>query len=221
MVDSGFYSNSKQAVYLVEDHELFTLGLQRMIEESPDFSFAGHASGVLTAVSEIRRLQPEIVLVDLQLKGESGLALIRTLRAQGDLPLIAVITNHNDPRLVASCEQAGANAFILKEEPLHRVLAKMKRMRPLEWEAEFGGSTRRTLASDVPPSSEVNAWASLSPREIECMKLLAFDLQQVDVAKQLHISLNTLKNHRKNIYKKMGFKSKTDLVLFCRENELL
>lgn len=220
MVDSGSSSRRKQAVYVVEDHELFTLGLQRMIEESPDFSFAGHANGVLTAVAEIRRLQPEVVLVDLQLKGESGLALIRTLRAHGDLPLIAVITNHNDPRLVASCQQEGANAFILKEEPLGQVLAKLRRMRPREWKADLASGTRQPLAKNG-SNAEAVAWASLSPREIECMKLLALDLQQVAVAEQLHISLNTLKNHRKNIYKKMGFKSKTDLVLFCRENELL
>lgn len=219
MVDSAPASPNIQSVYLVEDHELFTLGLRRMIEESSDFAFAGHANGVLPAVADILRIQPQVVLVDLQLKGESGLSLIRTLRAQGETPLIAVITNHNDPRLVATCEQAGANAFILKEEPLDRVLAKLRRMRPGLWVQPDTGIQGNRKTEALKP--EMAAWASLSPREIDCIKWLAQDLQQVDVAEKLNISLNTLKNHRKNIYKKMGFKTKTDLVLFCRENELL
>ena len=220
MVESAPTQPRIPSVYLVEDHELFALGVQRMIEDSPHFSFAGHADSVLTAVAEIQRVQPDVVLVDLQLKGENGLSIVRSLRAHGDLPLIAVITNHNDPRLVATCEQAGANAFILKEEPLDRVLDKLRQMRAGHWAPPDNGMPQGGPKTNA-LHPEIAAWSSLSPREIDCMKWLARDLQQVEVADKLNISLNTLKNHRKNIYKKMGFKTKTDLVIFCRENQLI
>ena len=220
MADSLSAPPRKRSVYLVEDHELFTLGLQRMLEMSTEFDFAGHSRGVLAAVSEIQRLQPDIVLLDLQLDGESGVSLIRTLRAQGESPLIAVLTNHNDPRLIATCEQSGANAYILKETALGELVKILGRMQAGRWEAPLASGPNRANPKKT-TSSEPLALASLSPREIDCMKLLAQDLQQTEVAERLHISLNTLKNHRKNIYKKMGFKTKTDLVVHCRENGLI
>ena len=219
MVES-LTSQNIRTVYLVEDHELYALGLQRMIEDSPDFRWVGHSDGVLPAVAAYPVIRPDVMLVDLQLKGESGLSLIRSLRAYGEDPLIAVITSHHDPRLVADCERAGANAFILKDEPLECVLAKMRRMEKGQWEPPGRGVFNRRL-KEVEANDFAAIWTMLSPREIECMKLLAEDLQQVEVAERLHISLNTLKNHRKNIYKKLGFKTKTDLVLFCRERGLL
>lgn len=209
-----------QTVYLLEDHELYKLGLEKMISESEDFSFVGHADNVLTAVAECRRINPDVVLVDMQLKGETGVTLIRSLRANGKLPLIAVITNHNDPRLVATCENAGANAFIYKEESLAEVLTKMRRMRPGQWEQPrmHNPIQKKMKVSEELPLA---AWASLSPRELDCMRLLSAGLQQDEAARQLNISVNTMKNHRKNIYKKMGFSTKMDLVLFCRENGVM
>lgn len=208
-----------QSVYLVEDHELYALGLQQMIERSSDFSFVGRADNVLTAVTDCQIIQPDVMLLDWQLKNETGLSVIRALRAQGKQPLIAVMTSYNDPHLIAICQKAGANAFILKEEPLVQVLAKLRRMRPDAWEPPKDCAAMRRAERDD-SGRRTAAWITLSPREKACMDLLAQGLQQVDVAEALHISLNTLKNHRKNIYRKMGFKTKMDLVLFCREHEL-
>ncbi len=115
--------------------------------------------------------------------------------------------------------RAESTAFMLKDEPLEKVLSKLRRMRPGRWEPFEDRFAQERLTSAVRETA-TEAWTTLSPREIECLKLLALDLQQVDVAEKLCISLNTLKNHRKNIYKKMGFKTKTDLVLYCREIKL-
>ena len=204
----------------MEDHEMFRLGLQSIIDGAEGFSVVGGSDSVMKASADIHKCKPDIVLCDLQLRGESGLRLIQTLRKMGPLPLIAVLTSHDDPRLVAQCKKEGANAFIRKDQPVMEVLEQLGRLEPGGW---IQPAFQRQ--GDVPKSakgkrSEFAALSALSPRELDCLKWLATDLKEEEVAERLHISVHTLKNHRKSIYKKLGFESKVALVRFCEVNGL-
>ena len=132
MPSSAPPSAVNQRVYLLEDHEMFRLGLQSIIDGAEGFSVVGGSDSVMKASADIHKCKPDIVLCDLQLRGESGLRLIQTLRRMGPLPLIAVLTSHDDPRLVAQCKKEGANAFIRKDQPVMEVLEQLAGWSPAD-----------------------------------------------------------------------------------------
>ena len=108
-----------------------------------------------------------------------------------------------------------ANAFF---NPLFSGRSSSKRTEPFK--PFFLPTTENVPKSAKGKRSEFAALSALSPRELDCLKWLATDLKEEEVAERLHISVHTLKNHRKSIYKKLGFETKVALVRFCEANGL-
>lgn len=209
-------SEDKIRVMVVEDHELFRVGLRQIMDTAPRLQWVGECSKLLETMSKIREWRPDVILLDLNVNGENSLKIIRTIRVMGKRPLIAVLTNHQDSGLVRECEAAGANAYWLKDIAREALIAGIEALKPGVF----------TSPSDMKGTIlKVDArWASLSalsPRELECMPLLASSRSVDEVAQTLQISSNTVRNHRKSIYRKLGLHSKTDLTLLCKSQGMI
>jgi DNA-binding NarL/FixJ family response regulator len=201
-------------VFIVEDHEMFRAGLRHILETTPGFECVGETNQLHGAIQKIHQTQPDIVLMDMNLKGENSLKVIKALRVRRELPLIAVLTNYGDMDLVNQVRQAGANAYIMKDESRARLIQILDQLRP----GHFLASTEISL--ERLRDDGFLEFASLSPRELECLKVLAQGHSGVEAAEIMNISINTLKNHRKNIYRKLNISSKYEMITFCRENKI-
>lgn len=209
-------SDDKIRVMVVEDHELFRVGLRQIIEATPHLHWVGECGKLLETMSRILEWRPDVILLDLNVNGENSLKIIRTIRVMGKRPLIAVLTNHQDQGLVRECEAAGANAYWLKDIGREALVSGIAALRP-------GGftSTGDGKGTILQVDAQWASLSSLSPREVECMPLLASSRSVDEVAQALEISINTVRNHRKSIYRKLGLHSKTELTLLCKAQGII
>lgn len=215
--DADVMKNGKLTrVMVVEDHELFRVGLRQIVEETPGLMWVGECDKLIETMSRLRSWQPDVVLLDLNVNGENSLKIIRTIRVMGALPLIAVLTNHADEGLMRECESAGANAYWLKDISREDLVAGIAQLQRGKFVVNNGN-----ISPIVLTDAQWKKMSALSPREAECMPLLASSLTVEGVAQTLQISINTVRNHRKSIYKKLGIHSKTELTLLCKTQGII
>lgn len=194
---------------------MFREGLRHIIESTPGFECVGEINRLHGAIQEIHKTRPDIVLMDMNLNGENSLKVIKALRVKRELPLIAVLTNYGDLELVNQVKQVGANAFIMKDESRAGLIRILDQLEPGAFIAP------RTIKPTPLREDGFIQFASLSPREVECLKVLARGFSGNEAAEMMNISINTLKNHRKNIYRKLNISSKYEMLTFCRKNKIL
>ncbi len=189
-------------ILLVDDHALFRDGMRLLFSYQPDFEVVGEADDATAGVSEALRLQPDLVLMDIDFPHRAD-GVDGTRQIKDSLPSTSVVmlTAHDDTARLLDAFRAGAQGYIVKsvrsEELLYRlrsfadgdaVLSKAMATRILE---EF----RRTTVDDLPDD--------LTPREFEVLTLVAQRRSNKEIAAQLVISEHTVKNHMKNILTKL------------------
>lgn len=206
-------------VYIVEDHELFRVGLRQIIDEAPEFECVGESDNLIECLSRIRATKTDVVLLDMHVNGENSLKIIRALRSIGQHPLICVLTNYFDRELVHKCVSAGVNAYLMKDGSREGLLETLGALKPGRFYGEK--PVAEVPESIAPPPKSFLQITNLSPRELQCLPHLVSGKRSEEIAAELGITLNTLKNHRKSIYRKLDVHSKTEMMLVCREVGIL
>ena len=206
---------SKQMrVFVIEDHEMYRLGLKQFLAESPKFEWAGESSAFDLDREDVKVKRLDLVLLDLNLGGQNAIPALKAFRAEvGPRPLVCVLSNYDDPDLVESSKRAGAQGYVLKEEGRERLAEVLDQIQP----EGFVGPDLVWAEPSFTPSDLFARTALLSPREIECIPFISSTMTAEASAAQLGISVFTLKNHRKNIYRKLGIQTKTELFAICKQ----
>lgn len=205
-----------RTVYICEDHQLYRDGLERLLAQ--DFKVIGMAYEGRQAQRDIPRLRPDMVLLDLNLPGVNGLDLIRTAREELPACIIIVLTSHDDPTLRRKARLAGANAYLLKDISNDDLLTLLRSVRsPIGFEE----SPARDWNEPFEEDASFEALASLTLRETLLVQGLVAGKSAPELAAQFKISENTVKNHRKNIYRKLGVSTVQELILLCNKHGLL
>lgn len=187
------------SVLLVDDHELIRQGLARAFERDEDMTVVGQAGSIEGAVSAWERLQPDVVVTDLQLPDGHGLDVVRTIRASDDTTGVVVLTMHAGDDHIFAAMEAGASAFVGKDTRAAEVVsaAKHAAVAPRTFLcAGLSQAVMRRAASPAPPR--------LSGREAEVLALLADGLGTGEIASSLFMSESTAKTHITHIYQKLG-----------------
>ncbi len=204
-------STANLRVVLIEDLRDIRIGLSALINGTGGFECIAAFGTVETALSQIEKLSPDIILTDLGLPGMSGIEGIKHFRVIfPDIPIIALTVYDNDEQIFSAlCN--GANGYLLKNTPPARLLEAMQ-------EAAIGGSPMSpTIASRVvrlfrefrPPE---HSDYRLTPQENELLKLLIEGHHKKTAAREMDISIHTVSFHLKNIYDKLQVHSKTEAV---------
>ena len=205
---------STRRAFVIEDHDLFRDGLRQFLNDSPVHEWIGESDDLPHAAKAVKAAKPDLLLLDLNVKGNNSLHFLQTLRKRaGAQPLVCILSNYEDSELVGRAKEAGADAYVLKEEGQERlaeVLAQISADR-------FIGPDNLTDTSDFDGYEHFDRIAKLSPRETECIPYLASKLTTEAASAQLGISVFTLRNHRKNIYRKLGIQTKTELFAICQQ----
>jgi DNA-binding NarL/FixJ family response regulator len=205
-------------VLIADDHPLFRKGLRTVLESLPDTVVAGEATTGREAVDLALALQPDVILMDLQMPEGGGLAAIRELAGQQPEARILVVTLFEDDESVFTALKAGARGYILKDADEDEMIRAIKAV--AQGEAIFSPAIATRLMdyfSATQTSPQAGAFPDLTDREREILALIARGRSNAEIAEELTISLKTVRNHASNIFNKLQVADRTQAALRARE----
>jgi DNA-binding NarL/FixJ family response regulator len=202
---------------LVDDHKVVRQGLRFILDPDPRFEVVGEANSGEDALRLVSELKPDAVILDLHLPDAVGAEICRRIVELHPKVAVLVLTAFVDRQLVDACLRAGARGYLLKDaESLHleeQVLAAVRGQTPLDPRA--AGIVTDFLLQHKPAPED------LSLRELEVLQLISHDLTNREIGAKLYISVNTVKQHVKQILAKLGARNRVEAVLKARERNLL
>jgi DNA-binding NarL/FixJ family response regulator len=204
-------------VLLADDHTLFRVGLSALLNLFPDIQVVGEASSGEEAVQKTTALQPDIVLMDIQMPGVNGIeATRRIVQAQPNIGVI-VVTMFEDDASVFSAMRAGARGYILKEAGEEEVLRAIRAV--AQGEAIFGSAIARRLVHFFSKAGGAAdpAFPELTEREREILDLVARGVSNAEIVQRLVLSPHTVRNHISNIFSKLQVADRAEAIVRARE----
>ncbi len=208
-------ASSKIRVFLVDDHPIVRRGFQLLLAIEPDLAVCGEADTAPAALQEILAVKPDVAIVDLGLKGGSGLELIKQLRAHGLKTKLLVFSMRDEGVYGERALRAGADGYVTKEEGTEKAIHAIRLlMQGKRYVSEaMAEKMMDTLVGNGPRVD--GAVATLSDRELEVLELLGNGLGSRQIAEKLHLSIKTIESHREHMKTKLGLTRATELVNYA------
>lgn len=203
----------KRRIFLVDDHPLVREGLTNLINEQNDLAVCGEAEDCAGAITGIAKTRPDVVLVDISLKNESGLELVKNLENQFPLVALIVLSMHDEALYAERALRAGARGYVMKRESTKSVLASIRRV--LEGGVYVSERVVNSMArrfSSSPKQAEASPVERLSDRELEIFRLLGQGRTTAQIAEDLHLSLKTVQAYCARAKEKFGVSSLGELL---------
>ena len=193
-------------VAIIDDHPFVRDGVRVCLESLPHLTVIGEAGDAQAGEELIRGQRPDLALIDIGLRGESGLDLITRL-AKSDLPTrLVVLTMYDSPEYVTKAMAAGARAYVLKDAPATELFAAI--------DAVLAGGSYYS-SGVLPLAAPAAAQPLLTQREKEVLAMLADGANNKQIASQLGMSVRTVETHRLNIKRKVGIEGTSALLKFA------
>lgn len=208
---------TKTRIYVVDDHPLMRMGLRAMINAESDMDVIGEAADAATATAEIMKIRPDLVIADISLKGNSGLELIKNIKAFDPGIDVVVVSMYDESVYALRVLKAGARAYVMKQDVTTRVLDAIRRARNGQiFVSERVATQMLNRFVDGTESGESDSpVSSLSDRELEIVNLIGEGLPTREIASRLFLSIKTVETHRVHIKRKLNLANATQLVQFC------
>lgn len=202
-------------VVLVEDHPMFRLGLRTRIELEPDLLVVGEAGSGPEALELVERLAPDVVLVDLNLPGLSGIEVIRRLGVSSPRVAPLVLTMVDDESVFGAV-RAGARGYLLKDAEPERIIAAIRAV--AAGEVVFSGAVAARLIAltDQPAGPRAPVFPELTEREHEILSLVAGGLGNAAIGQRLGLRPKTVRNYVSNVLTKIQVADRAEAVLRAR-----
>jgi DNA-binding NarL/FixJ family response regulator len=199
-------------VLIVDDDALIRAGLRAIIDAEPDLTVVGEAADGADVVPAVRRLRPDVVLMDVRMPAVDGIQATRLLQRLDDPPRVLVVTTFENDEYVYEALRAGAGGFLLKRSrPVQivdavRVVARGDSLL-------FPAAVRRLAAAYGPAPAAGLPGAQLTEREGEVLRLMADGLSNAEIAARLVLGQETVKTHVGNVLAKLGVRDRTQAVV--------
>lgn len=204
-------STTTRRIVLVDDHPIVRHGLRVLIDGEDDLEVCGEAGSIEEARKLIAEADPELALVDLSLKDESGLDLIKDLRLQHPELLILVVSIHDEGLYAERVLRAGAKGYVAKQEATYELLSAIRKV--LEGAVYVSDRVAsRMLDRMTGNPGEQGPLEQLSDRELQVFRLIGGGKTTREIAKTLHLSIKTIETYRAHIKTKLGLRNATELV---------
>jgi DNA-binding NarL/FixJ family response regulator len=187
---------------LVDDHALFREGLISLFSYQEDFTVVGEAGDAESALAQARALEPDIVLMDVELPGEDG--VIATQRLKMEMPAVTVVmlTVHDDSQTLFEAIKAGAQGYLVKNVRSWELLEQLQGL--ARGEAAISRRMAARILGEIRGQAEsLGPEEELTARETEVLELVAARLSNAEIAERLVVSEHTVKNHMKSILSKL------------------
>lgn len=202
-------------VLLVDDHAMMRAGLAGVLGSDPEIEVVGEAGDGAEAVSQARRLSPDVVLMDVEMPGVDGVTAIGRLAKTAPSARCLVLTTFDVDDYVIGALRAGAAGFLLKTTPPRELIRAVK-------DCAAGGSAlgptvvRRLVATYVGAAPvEVAELDSLTGRELEVLRVMARGLSNAEIGAELYLTENTVRTHVAHILSKLGVRNRVQAVILA------
>jgi DNA-binding NarL/FixJ family response regulator len=205
-------------VLIADDHPLFRKGLRALLTYQPDFDVVGEATSGADVIAQAAELQPDVILMDLQMPGGSGIAATREILRNSPNARVLVVTLFEDDDSVFAALQAGARGYVLKDADEDEILRAIRAVG--HGEAIFSPSiAKRLMDFFASPHSTVprEIFPSLTEREREVLSLIARGSSNASIAEQLSLSIKTVGNYVSNIFGKLQVADRAQAIVRARE----
>ena len=197
-------------LFLVDDHPLVREGLVARLESVADIEVVGEAGDAATALESIGRLQPQVVLTDIGMKGVNGIELTRTLLARQPSLIVLVLSMYDNAEYAQQAMAAGARGYVLKDSPSAEILAAIRTV--------AAGGTYLSPALAQRLFRPAVARVQLSEREQQILVLLGQGQSSKQIARSLDIGVRTVETHRQSIRRKLDLAGQAELIRYAVEH---
>jgi two-component system nitrate/nitrite response regulator NarL len=212
-------------IVVADDHPVVRFGVKNMLESEPGFEVVGEAEDGDTAITQTIELEPDILLLDLQMPRLPGLEALRAIMSKSPRVKIIMLTSTISTQQVIEALQIGARGIVLKDAVVGDLATALRAV--LSGDYWIGGARVANLMSKLNQLMKEAAAVperktyGLTPRELEVVTCIVEGCSNKDVAKQFTISEETVKRHLSNIFDKTGVSTRLELALFAIAHKLV
>lgn len=197
-------------ILLVDDHPVVREGIRGMLSTEPDLDIVGEAGSGPESVARVAALEPDVVLMDLRMPGGDGVKATERIRADHPTVHVLVLTTYDTDTDILRAVEAGATGYLLKDTPRAELADSVRSA--ARGETVLSGRLAGKLLARVRRDPEPEKPATLSPREVEVLRLAADGRTNAAIGRALGISATTVKTHLMRAYEKLGVGDRTAAV---------
>jgi DNA-binding NarL/FixJ family response regulator len=206
---------------LCDDHALFRAGIRAVLRERPQLEVVGEAADGHAALEQVARLQPDVVLMDIEMPRLDGFEATRRITHAHKRVRVLMLTMYAEERLVARCLEAGASGYVLKDVPVSELARAVEAVARGERYLSAGAVDKFIGARGLPRRPARTRFDTLTGREREVLKLLAEGLTVKEVAQSLGRSVKTVEVHKYNLMTKLDVHDRAGLVKYAIAHRLV
>lgn len=204
-------------VLIADDHSLFIQGISSLLKEH-QFQVVGEVTSGSDVIYKVISLQPDIVILDLNMPKMNGLEVLKQIKDYQDKIIVIVLTMYNDEYLSSEVKRLGGNGYFLKNSDHHELIEAMN---TLTQSGFYLTKSMETPARSDFMEDEFPTSVRLTKREREILKFLVEGKSSKDIGDILEISYSTVDTHRKNMLKKLSLNKISELVSYAHRNNLV
>lgn len=212
----------KHRLLLVDDHPVLRDGFAQLISIEPDLQVCGQTGNSVKALYDIGELKPDLVILDIALRGCNGIELIKRIRAVHAEVAILAFSVHDEMLYAERALRAGARGYVMKQSATEEVIAAIRRV--LRGERYVSRRMQDRMLEKLSNGDNHSGAASglglerLSDRELEVLQLIGSGLGTRKIAEQLHLSIKTVETYRAHIKQKLNLRNSLELIRLAIES---
>lgn len=211
-------------IVIADDHDLYRRGMQAVIGLEPDLEIVAEAGSGAEAVEKVFEYEPDVVLLDVRMPGNSGIEACTAIKEKAPRTKILILTASDEESDLFAAIKAGASGYLLKDLPTEQIAEAVRlvhsgqSMIPPHMASQLIAEFSR-LSNE--PAKDAAPGPRLTDRELEVLALVARGKANKEIATMLFISENTVKNHVRNILEKLQLHSRVEAALYAMRRNLI
>ncbi len=209
-------------ILIADDHSLIRQGLKTIIEFQDDFSVVCECDNGCDAIDNIKVLNPDVAVIDVNMPGENGIRVLEESKIRGFETKIIMLTVESDKKTLMSAIELGADGFILKDSDARDIVDAIHEV--YKGENYIDKRLVKLLIHDITHKNEQKNngefLTKLTCREIDVLKLISIGMTNSEIADELFISEKTVKNYASSIFRKLDVKDRVQAALFALKNNI-
>ncbi len=202
--------NERVTVLVADDHPIYREGIVRAIKDRPDLELVGEAGDGRQALEEVRRLSPEVAVLDIRMPGLDGTQVLAAMRREGLETEVLFLSAFMEPELAYKTVAAGAKGYLSKESSRQEVCEAIVTI--ARGGTALAAQAQAGLAEQIQERERSGGPPQLTAREQEVLRLVSEGYSAPDIGKHIHLSTTTVKSHLHSLYEKLGVSDRAAAV---------
>jgi DNA-binding NarL/FixJ family response regulator len=204
------------AVFIVDDHQLVIEGISSLLEKEPAIQLSGYATTATDCLEFFKTKTTDVILMDISLPDRSGIELCKIIKTNYPGIQVIALSTFAQGSYITQMIESGASGYLLKNADKHEIIEAIETVEKGKTYFSFEAGKIYKATQEKQAQQPI-----LSKREKEVLRLIAEGLTNLEIGKQLFISIDTVDTHRKNLYTKLKVKNTALLIRAAIENDLL